>query len=415
MNKVIILGGGTIYDIRSHFGLIAPAIGKTASQLYKIAKEMFDDMEVNMKTTMVAGDIDTNAKTKEFKIRTNNDVETFMQRLIADKTIKIIFFNIAMCDWEAEIDGISGRYAKRLNTHDGTNPTLKLTPSKKIIDIIKKDRKDIFLIGFKQTAGYSEEQQYSKGLNLLKQASCNLVLANDSITRNNIIIVPEEAHYGSTNNRNDALVELCEITKSRSKLHFTPTNVIDGQIIRWLEPIIPGSFRKVVDYCISHSAYKPFRNITTGHFAFKIDDHRSLSSIRKSNYKNIYESGMVLVVEEEDSVTAHGAKPSAGSKSQRAMFRAHQEYDCVIHFHCPLKENPKDNIPIASQREFECGSHECAMNTSDNMREFGNIKAVYLSEHGPNILFNRNTDPDEIIEFIEANFDLNKKTGGIIE
>lgn len=35
-----------------------------------------------------------------------------------------------------------------------------------------------------------------------------------------------------------------------------------------------------------------------------------------------------------------------------------------------------------------------------------------LDNHGPNIVFNRNVDPQEVINFIERNFDLTKKTGG---
>lgn len=42
------------------------------------------------------------------------------------------------------------------------------------------------------------------------------------------------------------------------------------------------------------------------------------------------------------------------------------------------------------------------------------IKAVYLEEHGPNIVFNRNIDPKRVIEFIDYHFDLASKTGGPI-
>jgi len=37
-----------------------------------------------------------------------------------------------------------------------------------------------------------------------------------------------------------------------------------------------------------------------------------------------------------------------------------------------------------------------------------------LEEHGPNICFSRNTDPDTIIDFIDSNFDLSAKTGGLV-
>jgi hypothetical protein len=65
-----------------------------------------------------------------------------------------------------------------------------------------------------------------------------------------------------------------------------------------------------------------------------------------------------------------------------------------------------------SQREFECGSHQCGKNTSNGLRQFGNLSAVYLDNHGPNIVFHHDISPQEVIDFIEANFNLEGKTGG---
>jgi hypothetical protein len=59
-----------------------------------------------------------------------------------------------------------------------------------------------------------------------------------------------------------------------------------------------------------------------------------------------------------------------------------------------------------------CGSHQCGQNTSRGLQKFGNLYAVYLDQHGPNVVFNRTVDPKEVIDFIEENFDLEDKTGG---
>lgn len=83
-----------------------------------------------------------------------------------------------------------------------------------------------------------------------------------------------------------------------------------------------------------------------------------------------------------------------------------------MHFHCPIKAGSK--VPQVSQREYECGSHECGQNTSRGLAKFGNLLAVYLQEHGPNIVFNRDINPQEVIDFIDANFDLTEKTGGMV-
>ena len=82
----------------------------------------------------------------------------------------------------------------------------------------------------------------------------------------------------------------------------------------------------------------------------------------------------------------------------------------IPHFHCPKKEGSE--VPTVSQWEYECGSHQCGQNTSNGLKEFGNIYAVYLEKHGPNIVFNNSIDPQEVIDFIEDNFDLSAKTDG---
>jgi hypothetical protein len=44
----------------------------------------------------------------------------------------------------------------------------------------------------------------------------------------------------------------------------------------------------------------------------------------------------------------------------------------------------------------------------------GDIKVVYLDNHGPNIVFNSNTvNPKDVISFIDNNFDLSKSTDQI--
>ena len=106
-----------------------------------------------------------------------------------------------------------------------------------------------------------------------------------------------------------------------------------------------------------------------------------------------------------------------GGQSQRIVFSENPEYDCIVHFHCPLKSplgNMHDqfNIPVISQREYECGSHECGKNTSTGLKQFGNLSCVMLDNHGPNIVFHHSIDPQEVIDFIRNNFDLSQKTGG---
>ena len=94
-------------------------------------------------------------------------------------------------------------------------------------------------------------------------------------------------------------------------------------------------------------------------------------------------------------------------------FAEHPDMDCIVHFHCPLK--PSSEVPLRSQREFECGSHECGQNTSAGLKRFGSVLAVMLDKHGPNVVFRRDADPRRVIQFIEQNFDLEGRTDEVEE
>jgi hypothetical protein len=121
---------------------------------------------------------------------------------------------------------------------------------------------------------------------------------------------------------------------------------------------------------------------------------------------------MVLIeTQGKDHVVAHGAKPSVGGQSQRIVFEQHRDIDCIVHFHCPTK--PGAVVDTVPQWMYECGSHECGRNTSNGLPLGGKIRAVMLDKHGPNIVFNKDVDPDEVISFIEANFDLTQSTDQI--
>jgi ribulose-5-phosphate 4-epimerase/fuculose-1-phosphate aldolase len=345
-------------------------------------------------------------------LETNDDLAKLLDQLVADPVTRVIFMNAAVCDFNGIVGDHSGKYGDRLKTANGEQ-VMQLLPADKLIANIRKNRKDIFLVGFKTTTNASEDEQYIAGLDLCKKAGCNLVLANDTITRKNMIVTPEEARYNVTKNREEVLDALVDMTWHRTHLNFTRSTVVDGKPVPWESTEVPSNLRAVVNYCIEQNAYKPFNGVTAGHFACKIDDTTFLSSIRKTNFNDLHKTGLVRVkTDGPDSVIAYGAKPSVGGQSQRIVFQDHSDYDCIVHFHCPIK--PDSEVPTVSQREVECGSHQCGSRTSKGLKKFGNLSAVYLDQHGPNIVFHRSTDPQEVINFIEDNFDLSQKTGGYV-
>ena len=65
----------------------------------------------------------------------------------------------------------------KTKTKDGVW-NLKLVPTKKIIQQIKKWDPNIFLVGFKLEVGISQEKLFAAAKRLLRQSRANLVLAN---------------------------------------------------------------------------------------------------------------------------------------------------------------------------------------------------------------------------------------------
>jgi hypothetical protein len=408
---VHIVGGGTVSHIRTHLALCAPAYGTVARRLAELCRAQSDTMDVISHYTRMAD--------PTIRIETNDDLKRLVYELVDDLRTKIVFWAPAIVDFDGAIDNIpSDKYAERLSASNKEGDlAIRLTPAPKLVDMIRqgsegrKPRKDIFLVAFKTTWNATSEEQYRSGLDLLKRTSANLILANDSITRLNMVIVPEEAAYHVTNDRDEALKGLVEMAYLRSHLTFTRSTVIAGEPVPWDSPLVPQTLRDVVDYCIKRGAYKRFRGVTAGHFAVKINDTTFLTSRRKTDFNDMKHVGLVKVqTDGPDSVIAFGSKPSVGGQSQRIVFAEHTDADCIVHFHCPIKQNSQ--VPTVSQREYECGSHQCGQNTSRGLRRFGNLSAVYLDQHGPNIVFSKSVSPSEIITFIEANFDLEGKTGG---
>jgi hypothetical protein len=411
-----IIGGGTFAHVRNHLALAAPAFGGTARKLNAILPEVSF-----LHLTRMAEPGDSTAPV------TNDDVAELIDELVSDPETRVIIMSAALCDYDGTVlkkfetehsgdmfaNTPSGKYEQRLKTAEG-HQMMGLFPADKVIGRIRKERKDIFAVGFKTTTGATSDEQYRAGLELLKKNSLNLVLANDTVTRNNMIIAPEETRYHETTSREAVLHGLVGMILARKDNTFTRSTVLEGELISWDDSVlIPESLRSVVNHCVHRGAYKPVLGKTAGHFAVRVNDRTVLTSVRKTNFNE----GLDLVridYEGLDKVIAHGAKPSVGGQSQRIIFDTYPELDCIVHAHVPLKSNARDAIPVAPQWQNECGSHQCGQNTANNLAQFGNLKAVMLEGHGPNIVFPRDTDPAEVIDFIEANFDLEAKTGGLI-
>jgi len=419
MKKIHVLGGGTHFHVRPHLALSAPAGGKTARTIARLIaywpNPLFAEHEVHLHLTRMA--------TPDSKLDTNADIEKLVDSIIADPESRLVFFSTALCDFEGsiltespEFSGLqvstpSGKDQPRLKSREGSQ-YMALTPAAKIIGKIREQRKDIFLVGFKTTAGATEDEQFDAGLKLCKESHCNLVLANDLHTRVNMIVTPEQARYSVTTDRDKVINDLVEMTGRRSKGTFARCKIEDGELYDFNSPEIPDSLRQVVQSCVDKGAYQPFNDKCVGHFAVKKPDGSVLCSIRRSNYNKGIKMVKMVTLNERETI-AYGARPSAGSRSQWIMFNRNPNLDCVVHFHCPVKEGK--SVSLREQKHFECGSNECGHNTAAGLipvSDDGMIYAVMLDNHGPNVLFNSAVDPARVIAFIDEHFDLQKTTRG---
>ena len=416
--KIHVLGGGTFSHVRTHLSLAMPAFGDTAIDIHRILTQQVKELPIGHQDYEVVLHLTRMADPRNSKIETNEDVAKLLDTLIEDPSTRGIVFNVALADYDGIIADVpSGKRAPRLQTSAGTQ-RMMMYPTDKLIGRIRRERKDIFVVGFKTTANKSPEDQYAAGLRLLKQNSLNLVIANDLGTGNNILIAPEETQYANTTDRQQVRELMARMMLSRMNNSFTRSTVVDGDAVRWGDSLVPDNLRKVVDYCIDMGAYKPVLGKTAGHFAVKVDEQTFLTSARKTNFNELSKIGLVKVISrDKDHVIAYGRKPSVGGQSQRQIFHDHKEADCIVHFHCPPKADVQ--VPTAEQWPNECGSHECGQNTSQHLQEVDlgdghKLKLVYLDSHGPNIVFNRNVPHFKVTGFIEKTFDLRSKTGGLV-
>jgi hypothetical protein len=222
MSKIIVIGGGTFSFIRNHLALAAPAFGTTAANIAEKAISIWKT-EDSLKFYLThMADPHVLWGEQDSPIVSNEDVEKLVEMWKADFDVKVVFFNVAMCDFRGSIVDEnfkatpSGKYKDRLHTSEG-NQIVILEPAEKIISTIREGRKDIYVVGFKTTCGQSKYEMYNSGVDMLKRSFANLVLVNDSVSRKNMIVTPQRERLCYTDDRDAAILELVKIAYERSE------------------------------------------------------------------------------------------------------------------------------------------------------------------------------------------------------
>lgn len=188
--RICVIGGGTFNYVRNHLALAAPAFGSTARDITQrletqlSAKDLEEIWAVDLHLTRMANPLS--------QLTTNEDINNLVSLILQDYNTKVIVFNVALTDYEGQVEELSsGKYAERLRTSFGPR-TMTLIPSKKIIERVKHERPDIFLVAFKTTAGQSAFTQQCRGEDLIITSGADIVLVNDVKNKENQIVVKGE-------------------------------------------------------------------------------------------------------------------------------------------------------------------------------------------------------------------------------
>ena len=190
--KVLMTAGPTIEKIDSVRIITNQSTGKTGTLL---ASEL---VSAGAKVTLVYGP-GTSEPPKGAKVIQVNSVEE-MNKAVKECLKKK--FDIAIMTAAASDYVVKNSIATKIKS-DKKEINVKLVKAPKIIDIIKKKQKGIFLIGFKAETDISKKELVNRAKKKLKESNADMIIANDigrnynkDPSYNEIIIVDSK---GTTN------------------------------------------------------------------------------------------------------------------------------------------------------------------------------------------------------------------------
>lgn len=176
-----IFGGGTVQHVRNHMALCTPAYGNTARQLFALIGAEHAQLHLTKMADYTS------------KIETNEDVLGCLLSVLEDPATTAVVFNVALCDYSGQIGDVpSGKYAQRLSSREG-DKAMRLTPTPKLLQQVKLRRPDVLVVGFKTTANMPVFTQVRLARRQIDETGADWVLANDTVTRNNVLVSDKHA------------------------------------------------------------------------------------------------------------------------------------------------------------------------------------------------------------------------------
>ncbi len=197
--KILVTAGATVEEIDPVRVITNKSSGKMG--VY-IAEEAFLR---GADVTLIRGanSVEPRIPLKDIKINSAKDLFNGIKNNIKDRDI--IMHAAAVSDFE-----VNNKKNEKIKS--GQELYLELAPTTKILENIKKLKKNIFLVGFKAEYNVSEKELISRSYELLKSANADLIVANDvgkkgrgfDIETNEVFVVDKERkvkHFGLNHKR----------------------------------------------------------------------------------------------------------------------------------------------------------------------------------------------------------------------
>ena len=163
--RIIVTAGGTVEEIDPVRVITNKSSGKMGTYIAEEAAKM------GAKVTLIRGktEVEPSGNVKDIEINSVNDLFNEIKKNINKNDI--IIHAAAVSDFSVD------RKNKKIKSDKGL--LLKLKPTKKIIDEIKKINNKIKLIGFKAEYKVSKKKLIKSARSLLKKAKVDFIVAND--------------------------------------------------------------------------------------------------------------------------------------------------------------------------------------------------------------------------------------------
>lgn len=168
--RLLITGGPTIEHIDPVRIITNKSSGKMAVATAQEA--LLRGAEVTL--IYGSGSAEPPSKANVVRVETSREMLDAVLSELKQKKYDVVIAAAAVADWALEKP-----YNHKISTRDTTMLSLKLKPTPKIIDVIKKVCPDVFLVAFRAEYGLSDKELVETGARWMKKVGVDLVVVND--------------------------------------------------------------------------------------------------------------------------------------------------------------------------------------------------------------------------------------------